>query len=537
LLEYRTMRCTALMLLLVVAISCHSVAAGQEKKRRPKFTIGKETTYVAKPLDADGYIDFATALNERLQQGVTAENNAVVLLWKAFGPRPEGGAMPPAFFRWLGTPEPPPQGDYLIGLDRFLIEKAKLTRPDIDRLYDGMAKYTERPWTAQQFPHIAAWLVANEKPVALAVAASTRAQYYSPLVPGSGRDPGKDHDRPSDLIGAQMPGVQKCREFATALTARAMLAISQERYDDAWQDLLACHRLGRLVARGGTLIDGLVGIAIDSMAAAADQTLLERAAGNPKRIKAWLRGLENLPPMPAMADKVDLTERIVALEEIMMVDRYGLGHLEALAGGKTNKALEEASKRALDGIDLDPGLRSANQWYDRMAAAMRLKDRAAREKQMAQIDGDIKAMKGAAAARAAKAKGLFDPAAPAAERGKMLGELVLGLVIPAHRNVQRAGDRAEQVQRNLHLAFALAAYQRERGMYPPKLDALVPDYLATIPQDLFSGKALIYRPAGNGYLLYSVGANEIDDQGRSFNDNPPGDDLVVRMPQQELQPK
>ena len=51
-----------------------------------------------------------------------------------------------------------------------------------------------------------------------------------------------------------------------------------------------------------------------------------------------------------------------------------------------------------------------------------------------------------------------------------------------------------------------------------------------MPSDLFSGKALIYRPAKNGYLLYSVGLNGRDDGGRSSADTPPGDDPHVRMP-------
>src|SRR5712664_4809777 len=62
------------------------------KKAKGKFTVGKDTTYVTGPLDKDGYIDYPAALNERLGKGVTPENNANVLIWKALGPRPEGGA-------------------------------------------------------------------------------------------------------------------------------------------------------------------------------------------------------------------------------------------------------------------------------------------------------------------------------------------------------------------------------------------------------------------------------------------------------------
>src|SRR5438132_14009859 len=78
-------------------------ADAKEKKRLPRFTVGKETTYVFGPRDKDGYIDYAAALNQRLRQGVTSANNANVLLWQALGPQPEGGEpMPAEFFKWLG---------------------------------------------------------------------------------------------------------------------------------------------------------------------------------------------------------------------------------------------------------------------------------------------------------------------------------------------------------------------------------------------------------------------------------------------------
>ena len=87
------------------------------------------------------------------------------------------------------------------------------------------------------------------------------------------------------------------------------------------------------------------------------------------------------------------------------------------------------------------------------------------------------------------------------------------------------------------MAFALAAYRADHGHYPEKLGELAPKYLAAVPDDLFSGKALIYRTEGKGYLLYSVGANGRDDGGRWIDDDPPGDDLRVRMPLPEPKAK
>jgi hypothetical protein len=121
--------------------------------------------------------------------------------------------------------------------------------------------------------------------------------------------------------------------------------------------------------------------------------------------------------------------------------------------------------------------------------------------------------------------------------GKKMGQIMIGLMMPAMRKVQNAAERAEQVQRNLHLAFALSAYHRDRGLYPSKLDDLAPKYLSVIPDDLFSGKSLIYRPTKTGYLLYSVGVNGRDENGRGFDDEPPGDDLSVAVPLPKLKQK
>src|SRR5260370_1107152 len=86
----------------------------KEKKRKPRFTIGKETTFANGRVKKDGYVDYVAALNRRLRQGVTPANNAVVLLWKATGPHPERATMPPEFFKWMQAPAPPERGDYFI---------------------------------------------------------------------------------------------------------------------------------------------------------------------------------------------------------------------------------------------------------------------------------------------------------------------------------------------------------------------------------------------------------------------------------------
>jgi hypothetical protein len=502
-----------------------------EGKPAPKVPVGKATTYVTGPLDTEGYIDYETALNERLSKGVTPEKNANVLLWKAFGPHPEKAKMPPEFFHWLGIDEPPEVGDYFIPLADYLRDHLKYDRAEWQTVFDQQSHAGQRAWSAKDYPAIASWLQANEKPLAMVVAATRRPDYFNPLVT---RRTGK---RPGLLIGALLPAVQKCRELATALTARAMLHAAEQDFEAAWQDLLACHRLARLMARGGTLIEGLVGLALEAVTTNADLAFLDRARLTPKQLRDCLRDLQKLPPMPAMADGIDLTERLVFLDALQSIRRGGPQVMEALAGGALPKDSDPKELEALEKIDWAPAFRTANEWYDRLVAALRVKDRPRRQKELSRIEENLKALTKETTEGRDRAKLFAWLLTADKDTGKLIGNVAVCLMMPAVAKVQTAHERLEQVQRNLHLAFALAAYRSEHRRYPAKLDELTPKYLAAIPDDLFSGKAMIYRPSEDGYLLYSIGVNGKDDGGRWSDDDPPGDDLRVRMPLPELKPK
>jgi hypothetical protein len=500
----------------------------EKKTRKPTFTVGKDTTHVLGPLDKTGRIDYETALNEKLREGVTPDNNAAVLLFKAFGPHPDGAKLPDDFFKWLKVPAPPEKGDYFVGSYTF-------AGKGFAKFDAQMEKAMQRPWTAKEYPDVAAWLKANEKPLAVALEASKRTHYYYPTL-GARKD-----GKTQGLISAQIAGVQTCRGLASALTTRAMLRISEKRYDDAWQDLLACHRLGRLVGRGGTLIEALVGIALDRMASDADLAFLDAGQFDAKKVKACLRDLQALPPLPSMADKLDLTERFWALEIVMLVDRDGIAYLETVTGGNAKQDPVGAILGTWITTDVqwDPALRNMNKVYDRMSAAMRVKDRTDRNLDLQQLHDEIRALKVTLTDAKGIAKTIFNSKSISEAKGKYIGDVMICLLTPATMKVQQASDRAEQTQRNARLAFALAAYKADEKRYPKTLDALAPKYLPAIPGDLFSGKALVYRPAekGDGYLLYSVGVNGKDEEGRSYDDNPRGDDLPVRMPLPKLREK
>ena len=93
---------------------------------------------------------------------------------------------------------------------------------------------------------------------------------------------------------------------------------------------------------------------------------------------------------------------------------------------------------------------------------------------------------------------------------------------------KRAADQHAGAVAHLRLLaveLALRCYQAEQGRAPAGLQLLVPKYLQRVPLDPFSGQSLVYRTAGTNYLLYSVGADRIDDGGQPIGRPIPGTDL------------
>jgi len=500
------------------------VASADEKPPAPKLPLGKDTTYVVGPFDKYGYIDYEAALNAEMSKGITPEKNANVLLLQVLGPAPEGGdGLPAEYFKWLDVPVPPKDGDYFLSVYKVAHDKLGLTQEQMEALYEFMGRATQRPWAAQDCVPLVEWLKVNEKHLVTVIEATKRPAYFNPLA--SRRKAGES----SNLIGALLPTVQKCREMASALTCRAMLRLGEKQYDDAWADILACHRLGRLLTRGATLIETLVGVAICQIASNSTLAYLDRADLTAKQTLERLKELRALPPFATMADKIGTGERMMGLDGLQLVRRGG-----DLEGRNIKPTAEEL--KALDQVDWTPAMQGLNTFYDRTAAAMRLKDRAAREKAFDAIDRELEeAMKkGRSTTDVYK---IVQDAGPGKVAGKQIGDVLVGLLAPAVRKVQQAQDRITQAERNLHVAFALAAYRKDNGAYPKRLTDLAPAYLAAVPDDLFAARPIIYKPAENGYLLYSVGPNGKDDGGRWYNDDPPGDDPSVRVPLPELKKK
>ena len=69
-------------------------------------------------------------------------------------------------------------------------------------------------------------------------------------------------------------------------------------------------------------------------------------------------------------------------------------------------------------------------------------------------------------------------------------------------------------ERLLIAELALRGFRAEQGQAPDRLDELTNHYVARVPLDPFAMQPLLYRAQGTNWLLYSVGADGVDDGGK-----------------------
>ncbi len=86
-------------------------------------------------------------------------------------------------------------------------------------------------------------------------------------------------------------------------------------------------------------------------------------------------------------------------------------------------------------------------------------------------------------------------------------------LLPALARACQAQARHEAMLDLMQIGIFVEQYKARTGSFPDTLDAIAEDLGGSVPVDPFSGKSYRYRPLGATFLLYSIGANRLDDGG------------------------
>ena len=509
----------------------------------PKIVISPQTTYITAPLRANGMPDYAQWLLENERKGVTPENNAAVLMWQALWPIDMD--MEEQHYELicdeLGIDPVPSKKDslqdvyemanfrrlavWLHAQRRLSVDGRAPTAEAIATLSDWegspwglegeagelldiidpiVEDVLSRPWPSEGIPPLADWARENQRPLDLLVAASRRPRYYSPSPQTiDGTDEG--------LIAMLLPSLGSVRGAARALSLRAMWHLHEGRPEEAWEDLFAHYRLAQHVGSRRTLVDCLVGIAVEGIANETCRAFLGSSDLTPKQARRAERDLASLSNW-SMANTFNRMERLYVLNMIIYLATEGSNPGDILDEiGDTDGIDAIVTALNITAIDWNFVLREGNRWYDRVGAAAELPTRAARQAAFAQIDADLEERNEELQRPAAIAWGVVSRR----RRSEIMAAALLEYFIPAMGICQDAADQANTRLELMRLAATLSVFRAENGHYPETLDDLVPRFVASLPIDIYSEKPPIYKADDDraGCLLYSVGQNGVDDGG------------------------
>ncbi len=296
--------------------------------------------------------------------------------------------------------------------------------------------------------------------------------------------------RYQDTYAALLPHLGSIRNFSDTYRLRAAARLSNLDTAGALQDVKTGWRLAKISESEPFLISYLVGIAIDA------QNLQPIWEG--LQAKAWNDAqLAELDSLLAGRDYAALCRRSVDGERAMATTMLELwigdgselaksvGIAESLEMAGFLKTISVVQGRFF----ITQNLISMNRWHDQILT----RDGSRPDFRVVQ-----KEMPNFVA------------------RPKHPSEALVRMLFPAIGNVFEKSVTAQTHQALARTAIALERHQLATGSYPVTLATLSPRFLASPLDDPFGQEPFHYAKTADGrYLLYSVGSNGRDDQGRA----------------------
>jgi len=266
--------------------------------------------------------------------------------------------------------------------------------------------------------------------------------------------------------------------------------------EQAVDDSIVLHRFGRHLSGRGLLIEQLVGLGIEGMAHATTYDIVGKHALSSETLEEYQRQLQELYDD---ASVIDFT-----LEKGFWYDFIQRTFTDD--GKGSGRAMREGLTLAAG--DLKGWLKGFVTGYpDRKEVTAEIERRY----------GQIEAM-ASTTPWERKEDVVRDTVWPMKDTG------LLDLTGPALRRVVEIAWRIRADRAATVTVLALKRFERDKGGYPPSLDALVEHgYIAKLPDDPFGDGAFQYKVTGGDFLLYSLGSNLSDDGGQPSRWSEEGD--------------
>ncbi len=306
-----------------------------------------------------------------------------------------------------------------------------------------------------------------------------------------------------------MPYLSEYRQLYFAMLWRIGFGAEQGRFEDAFEDIKALYRFGKQNKGDKTIVEQLVGIAIEARAVATAMDIIREYKIDSKTLADFQRDFEKV-----IADenfkfsfKVERMRICDEIQRCFTSDRIGKGHLYLPRFREISDIYDDYYPYPnRGGIEFF--------FYDLVYSSPFLFTHPNKEQTMASANELFELWEYMSPKTAAQLnterEAIEEKINNIAEKNHFIGAiapLVDRIIIIANRE-------HTEVEATLAIV-ALTRYKQDKEQYPDDLDELVTSgYLKNLPMDYFSDKPLVYKKTGDDFLLYSFGPNYIDNGGK-----------------------
>jgi len=538
---------------LLLVFQCTRVALADPQAPKPpasnkppvRVTISKETTWITEPLREDGYPDYVRYLNQKLNEGITPENNAMVPLARTMGLLDVDDEIRSEYFRLLGIQPPPKNGDYFETWWSYTSRTPEAEQPRVppgdkrlqkDYFLELIEEAASRPWTAKEFPHVAKWLKKNERFLDAFVTASKSPSAYSPWIVA----PDEDFEH-LVLLAALLLDVDAIRDATQVLRCRAMLRATGNDIRGAQTDLLAAQRLAVLLASASHLVHFLAAKDIECKTRLAAIQLCAQSSLSRKQIDDLCARWPTFPAIATLAKAIDMGERMQFLDATcyMAKDGWGalrdiVGFIADMSGDGEPKPRDKSDFRVEFGgavlswlVRWDDALKLGNKWYDRLVQIVQMEDPDQQAAAVEQFDKDLETL-------ASESKKVPTPTGfyfyPRSIPTRLTSRILVVAMLSAASAPIQSARYLDDYRSLFDVSMVVHQYRADHNEYPDSLQKLVPQYTERLPNDV-RHRTLVYRKTNAGFVLYSLGKNGRDDGGAGWSEqNKEADDVAIHVP-------
>lgn len=476
-----------------------------------RFQFARDTTVILGPRDRYGYPDYLAALNLRTQMGVSHQNNAARAIFLTLAPN---------YLRAFNR-----QTEAELGISWFEPRHVFENRPEPVK-GSNVEAALNRPWKAHEFHSLKLWLEINQEALLAVHQASRLTAWYAP----------KFANGQPAMLYAELLITQQLQAICEALRVRAMLRIGEGELESAWDDVLAIHKLALLQAQDHHFMTHAIAHEAEHGAFVCEQALLRSSELTPELIDRIRRELAVLPDMPGIASALNYGERYALLDSICLFAKLGTHAFKRRSFSNLGQLENSFTQGSLDFwfihfVNWNRVLRTANKWVDDAIARVEIKSDAERARALNEFGEKI---------RATKLKPFENnnwiPRStnwmvywPLLRKQvtQWVADQIVTVIFPHVTGVASTHSRCRAERDLANVGWALAAYHASHNSYPDKLEVLVPRFLPRVPLDRMCDQPLKYQSNGQRFKLYSVGVNQLDDEGRTEADEPAGDDMML----------